>query len=123
MSKIATMLYVDDEPLNLTLFSINFERKFQILTALSGYEGLNVLKSNPETKVVISDMKMPGMNGVEFIRQAKKDFPDIVYFIFTGFDITHEIAEALRNKLIHKYFSKPLNMKEIENSINEVLFV
>lgn len=121
MNKMITLLYVDDEPLNLTLFSINFGKKFHIITALSGYEGLDTLKTNPETSVVISDMKMPGMNGIEFIHLAKKEFPNVIFFILTGFDITPEIAEALQTNLIHKYFSKPLNLKEIEMSINEAL--
>lgn len=121
MNSKSTLLYVDDEPINLRLFTINFKNKFHVLTADSGYEGLSVLKSNPETSVVISDMKMPGMNGLEFIRLAKKDYPGIAYFILTGFDITDEIAEALHAGIIFKYFRKPFNMKEIEASIQEAL--
>ncbi len=121
MDEKITILYVDDEPLNLKLFEINLKKKFNILTAESGAEGLEQLKTNPQIAVVISDMKMPGMNGVEFIRLAKKDFPHIRFFILTGFDITEEIADALNERLIHKYFRKPFNMKEIEDSILEFL--
>jgi two-component system, response regulator, stage 0 sporulation protein F len=115
------ILYVDDEPMNLLLFRANFKNKFNILTAESGKEGLIQLKSNPNTNVVISDMKMPGMNGIEFIRLAKKDFPNISFFILTGFDITDEISEALNEKLIHRYFRKPFNLKEIETAIVETV--
>ena len=121
MDEKITILYVDDEPLNLKLFEINLKKKFNILTAESGAEGLEQLKTNPQIAVVISDMKMPGMNGVEFIRLAKKDFPHIRFFILTGFDITEEIADALNERLIDKYFRKPFNMKEIEDSILEFL--
>ena len=116
-----TLLYVDDEPINLKLFALNFKNKFNVLTAESGAEGYELLKSNPHTAVVISDMKMPGMNGIEFIKLAKKDFPDISYFILTGFDITEEIADALNERLIHKYFRKPFNMKDIESTIQEIV--
>jgi len=121
MDEKKTLLYVDDEPINLKLFALNFKNKFNVLTAESGAEGYELLKKNPHTSVVISDMKMPGMNGIEFIKLAKKDFPEISYFILTGFDITEEIADALNERLIHKYFRKPFNMKDIESSIMEIL--
>lgn len=121
MNEKPTLLYVDDEPINLKLFALNFKNKFNVLTAGSGLEGYELLKKNNHTKVVISDMKMPGMNGIEFIRLAKKEFPEISFFILTGFDITEEIADALNERLIHKYFRKPFNMKEIETSIFEIL--
>jgi response regulator RpfG family c-di-GMP phosphodiesterase len=112
---------VDDEPTNLKLFELNFRKKFDVLTALSGDEGLEILKNNNSILVVISDMKMPGMNGVEFIKKAKASFPHIRYYILTGFDITEEIADALNENLIQKYFRKPFNMNEIERSILEFL--
>jgi response regulator RpfG family c-di-GMP phosphodiesterase len=111
------VLYVDDEPINLQLFQLNFKKKYEVFTALSGPEGLRCLETNSNIKVVISDMKMPEMNGIQFISKAKNNFPEITYFILTGYDINAEIAEALESGLIHKYFSKPFNIKEIDSSI------
>ena len=119
MNDKISMLYVDDEPINLKLFEINFGKKYNVRTTDSGYNGLAQLKSNPGIEIVISDMKMPGMNGIEFIKEAKKDFPEIVYFILTGYGLTEEISKAIDDKLIRKYFGKPFNMKEIELSIEE----
>ncbi|MCB2195198.1 MAG: response regulator [Bacteroidetes bacterium] len=116
-----TLLYVDDEVLNLTLFEHNFKKDYTILTAESGDEGLKILKDNSKISAVISDMKMPGMNGVEFIRTAKNMFPEISYFILTGFDITEEIADALNDKVIEKYFRKPFSKVEIKSALKEVL--
>ncbi|MFO7368948.1 MAG: response regulator [Bacteroidales bacterium] len=121
MSNKPVLLYVDDEPLNLKLFAINFRNKFEVITSESPYEGIDILKSNSKIGVVISDMKMPGMNGVEFIRQARKEFPNLVYFILTGFDITDEISSALSEGVISKYFRKPFNIKEVEASIKHTL--
>jgi len=121
MNQTPTLLYVDDEPLNVTLFEINFQKKYAIRTALSGEKGLDILRSEPSIAVVISDMKMPGMNGIEFIRKAKENFPEIVFFILTGYEITEEITRALEEKLIHKYFKKPFLMKDMETAILEVL--
>lgn len=121
MSSNIKVLYVDDEPINLMLFKANFKKKFDVITAESGSGGLLLLKEHPDTKVVISDMKMPGMSGIEFIRIAKKDYPNVSFYILTGFDITDEISNALEEKLIHQYFQKPFNIHEIEHAIkNEV---
>jgi len=121
MSDKPTILYVDDEPTNLLLFRINFQKKYTVITAISGYEGLEKLRAHPEIVIVISDMKMPGINGIEFIKLAKVDYPKIIYFILTGYDITPEIEEALNSKLIHMYFSKPFRVDDIDRSLTETI--
>ncbi|PKP39278.1 MAG: response regulator [Bacteroidetes bacterium HGW-Bacteroidetes-15] len=121
MKEKVTVLYVDDEPINLKIFELSFKNRFIIYTALSGFEGMGILKSNPEISVVVSDMRMPKMDGLEFIALAKQEFPNIIFFILTGYDITEQIADALNNRLINKYFRKPFNFKEIESSIVEAL--
>ncbi|NOZ35825.1 MAG: response regulator [Chlorobi bacterium] len=120
MKKKRTILYVDDEEINLLLFEINFKEKYNVIGTDSPAKGLLILKSNHDISVVISDMRMPNMNGIQFIKKAKKKFPKICYFILTGYDITDEISDALDSKLIVFYFKKPFNMKEIDNSIEKV---
>jgi two-component system, response regulator, stage 0 sporulation protein F len=117
MSSEIKILYVDDEPINLMLFELSFKRYYRILKASTGLEGLKVLDENPDIRITISDMKMPGMNGIEFITTAKETYPHICYYILTGFDITEEIADALDRKLILKYFRKPFNVNDILQSI------
>lgn len=119
MSDKAKVLYIDDEPINTMLFEINFKKYFDVITALSGYDGLNLLFENHGIGIVISDMKMPGMNGMEFITQARRDFPDIKYFILTGFDITEEMNNALKNGVICKYLRKPFDLQQILESVAE----
>lgn len=119
MNNKLKLLYVDDEPLNLYIFESNFGKKFNVITGISGFEGLTQLKENPEIKIVVSDMSMPVMNGLEFIRKAKGEYPDISFFILTGYDITEDIQKALDEGLINRYFRKPLNAKEISLSIEE----
>lgn len=119
MNNKLKLLYVDDEPLNLYIFESNFGKKFNVITGISGFEGLAHLKENPEIKIVVSDMSMPVMNGLEFIRKAKGEYPDVSFFILTGYDITEDIQKALDEGLINRYFRKPLNAKEISLSIEE----
>ncbi len=121
MNEKASVLYVDDEPVNLLLFKRIFKQEYNVFTADSGSEGLKILHLEKDIKVVVSDMKMPEMDGIEFITLANQAFTDISFFIFTGFDCTKEITEALERKLILGYFRKPLNTLEITNAINEYL--
>lgn len=121
MSSKPKILYVDDEPINLQLFEINFRNKYHILICESAIKGLEILADNKDVVVVISDMRMPIMNGLEFIKIAKEKYTAINYYILTGYGITDEIQEALNKGLILKYFRKPFNINEINSSIIEAI--
>jgi len=115
------ILYVDDEPINLKLFEINFSKKYEVFVANKGIHGLDILDQVQDISVIISDMKMPEMDGLEFIENAKNKYPDKKYYILTGFEITTEIQDALKTGLILKYFSKPFNIKIIDDTINNAI--
>lgn len=121
MSQKIKVLYVDDEEINLELFNYNFSDKFDVITDCCGENGLKHLMNNPDIRVVISDMKMPKMSGLEFISKARELYNDKKYYILTGYDISEEIRKAIDSRLILKYFKKPFNIKEIEKAIVEVL--
>lgn len=121
--KDITILYVDDEETNLFLLKVTFESKYKVLTANSGEEGLKMLEQHQdEIIVVISDMSMPGMNGVEFIQHAKENHEKISYFILTGYDYNDQIDEALKSNVIQKFFTKPFDAAQIEDAIEEAFF-
>lgn len=121
MSEKPKVLYVDDEPINLMLFKVNFKKKYDVLTAEDGLKGLKILDEHNEIKVVISDMRMPYMCGLEFVEKAREKFPEKKYYLLTGYDITDEIQDAINNGLILKCFQKPFNIHEITNAIEESL--
>lgn len=117
-----TLLYVDDEEINLFIFKKRLETKYNIITATSGKEGLQKLDNHSDDiTVVVSDMKMPLMNGIEFISKAREKYHNIAYFILTGFDFNNEIESALDQKVIQKYFTKPLDVNMMVKAINEVV--
>lgn len=77
----AKMLVVDDEPDNLDLLYRTFRRDFQVLKADSGVNALQVLASEGEVAVIISDQRMPEMKGTEFLSKTVPQFPDTVRII------------------------------------------
>lgn len=121
---VKTILYVDDEEVNLFLFEKIFEHDFKVVTAPSGQEGLEKLeKYSGQIDVVISDMRMPLMNGLEFISEAKGLFPDTSYFILTGYEFNTELEDALEMNLIDKVYKKPFDYDLIKAAVNESVSV
>ena len=116
-----TILYVDDEIPNLQLFELMFNDDFRVVTALSGQEGLEKLQNEQSSVVVVvSDMRMPGMNGVEFVKKAKEIFKrEVAYFILTGFGRNPEIEKALKEHVIHRLFTKPFDRDEVRGAISD----
>ena len=119
MSK-GTILYVDDEPINLLVFKAAFRREYNLLTAGDGEEGLEQLEKSGPVDFVISDMQMPGMNGVEFLEQVKQKFPTLPCYILTGYDINPEIESAMEKGVVEAYFSKPFDQNLIDKTLSEV---
>jgi len=118
MKRNITTLYVDDEEINLKLFEMQFQVIYTVITATSGKEGLQKLnKYRNDIIVVISDMRMPNMDGIDFITEARKNFNNIAYFILTGFDYNEKIDTALKNNIIQKFFTKPFDINEIQEAV------
>lgn len=116
-----TILYVDDEMPNLQLFELMFNDDYRVVTAVSGQQGLEKLQDEHQSIiVVVSDMRMPGMNGIEFIKKAKEKYNGkIAYFLLTGFGRNKEIEEALREHTIQHFFTKPFNREEVRGAISD----
>lgn len=116
------VLYVDDEELNLMIFKIHFEPHFEVLTTESGEDALDLIAKNSDTlDVVVSDMRMPGMSGVELIRKAHQEHRDILYYILSGFNYDKEIEAAVEENIVQKFFNKPFNADEIKAAINQAM--
>ena len=118
MSQKPAVLYVDDEEANLILFRMTIEGEREVLLASSAEEGLQKLEENKERILaVISDMRMPKMNGIQFILKAQEFVSDIPYFILSGYAFDAEIDSALRKQTINEFFTKPFNREEIESHL------
>lgn len=114
------ILYVDDNKENLTSFRFNFISLYVVYIANSAEEGLKVLEEN-EIKVIISDQKMPGMTGVDFLAITAKKYPDILRLILTGYSEIDAIIRAINEGHIYRYLSKPWNKDELKVTIDNAL--
>ena len=112
------ILYVDDEEINLELFALNFETDYPVITASSAFEGLNLL-AEEKISLVITDLKMPKMNGMDFLREIKKLYPDKVCVILSAFTEPDDIVIALNEELVFKYMVKPWKRADMETVIKE----
>lgn len=110
------ILYVDDEKINLDLFKINFRNDFEVILADSAEKGLEILEREP-VKVIISDLKMPGMNGIDFIEQVKQEDPAKVCILLTAFMESDVMLKAINKELVFRYVMKPWRKEEL----NEIL--
>ena len=90
------------------------------MVANSGLEGLEMIKNNPEITLIITDMQMPHLDGIQFIRKAKEIKPNMPCYILTGYEITPEISDAIKEGLIVEYFKKPLEEDLLERAVHKL---
>ena len=119
--ELPRILYVDDEVINLELLQLTFMNDFKVLTASSAKEGLRMLELNPDIHVVISDLKMPEMNGLDFIKVVKQIDPAKVCMLLTGFMESDVMLEGFNKELIFRYLMKPWEMDHLAETIREAL--
>ena len=117
----ATLLFVDDEPGILSSLRRLFRpHGYRILVAESGALGLAELEKTP-VDLVISDMRMPEMDGATFLKAVRQRWPDTVRILLTGYaDVTSTVA-AINDGEIYRYVSKPWDDTEIVNTVREAL--
>lgn len=116
------ILCVDDETNVLkALERVFFEDTYTILTATSGESGLEVLRSAAPVQLVISDYRMPGMNGVEFLKQVCSAWPDTVRIVLSGYADTASVLAAINEGRIYKFIPKPWNDDELRVTVANAL--
>nr|WP_295921264.1 response regulator [uncultured Dyadobacter sp.] len=116
-AKEINVLYVDDETNNLNSFKATFRKEFNVLIGGSAAEGLDLMKSNT-VHIVITDHRMPGIAGVDFLVEIKERYPDTVRILLTGFTELTAIAEAVSKGEVHYRMEKPWDEEQVRGVIN-----
>jgi two-component system NtrC family response regulator len=113
------ILIVDDESRMQRLFEINFAPKYRIMTCGDGREALELAKRQP-IDLLITDLKMPGMNGLELLQQIHRDHPDLPVIIMTAYGTIENAVQAMKLGA-SDYILKPIKMEEMELLIEKTL--
>src|SRR4051812_32117586 len=100
------ILVVDDEPANLRVLDRLFSPEYDVFTANSGAEALNLLTLH-DFAVIISDQRMPSMTGIEFLKQAADMRPQTVRIILSGHTDVEDLVESINSGVVYKYMTKP----------------
>ncbi len=117
-----TLLLVDDEEsITKSLYRLFRKEKYNIITASGGQEALEILKKTKDLSLIISDQRMPGMTGAQFLEKAKVIFPNAVRFLLTGYSDMDAIVDAVNKGEIHRYLSKPWNDKDLILQVRQAL--
>ncbi|MBL7049506.1 MAG: response regulator [Nitrospira sp.] len=117
-----TILLVDDEANILTsLKRLLRKENFNVLTAESGAAGIDILNSTEGIALIISDQRMPGMSGVEFLEQAKKIAPDATRMILTGYADINVAIKGINKGEAYRYITKPWVDKEFIDIVNDAV--
>lgn len=106
---VFSILLVDDEIAILKALQRLFRRTgYRVLIANSGREGLEILKAEKDSvALIISDQRMPEMNGAEFLEHAKAIVPGALRFLLTGYSELSSLADSINRGEIHRYITKP----------------
>ncbi len=114
-----TVLLVDDEDSILSALKRLLRREnYQVLTANGGQAGLEEL-ARSRVDVIVSDQRMPGMSGVEFLHRAKELYPDTVRMVLSGYADLQSITDAINQGAIYKFLSKPWDDDRLKAEIEE----
>ncbi len=120
MTKKFNILYVDDESDNLLAFRSVFRRFYNVTTAEGGEQALTLLKDQ-SFDLILSDQRMPEMTGVELFEAIMNDFPNAVRIIVTGYSEMQPINKAMKEGKVAQCITKPWNVDELKNIIQEAL--
>ncbi len=117
------VLAVDDEPFNLDLLERSLRRRFDVLTAGSGEQALDILRTSPERDriaIILCDYRMPGMSGPELLAESVRTHPDARRVIVTGYADSDSVISAINNGRIHYLVTKPWKHQELSQLLDQL---
>jgi response regulator RpfG family c-di-GMP phosphodiesterase len=118
MSKRTLLLVDDEENILRSLDRLLRQDGYEILMAKSGDAGLGMLRDH-QVGVIISDQRMPGMTGVEFLSQVKELYPRTVRIVLSGYTELKAVTDAINKGAIYKFLTKPWEDELLRENIRE----
>ncbi|WP_020532117.1 response regulator [Flexithrix dorotheae] len=119
------ILYVDDEQENLDSFQLVFMLDYNIHIAKSAKEGMEILSKNQNSsnkiQLVITDQRMPGISGIEFLDKVNAKFPNVVKILLTGYSDANIVEYAMNKAKVFSYVTKPWDEQQLKKTIDQAL--
>jgi CheY-like chemotaxis protein len=115
------ILFVDDEPAFLTQYELMLRLEFEVDTAVGGEQALAIIQERGPYAVVISDMRMPGMNGVQFLARVRQAAPDTTRMILTGGSDFDAALAAVNEGHVFRFLRKLSQPKDLANAVTSGL--
>jgi response regulator RpfG family c-di-GMP phosphodiesterase len=117
----ARILFVDDEPNVLAAYQRSLRNKFVLATATSGDQALGLIDSEGPFAVLVADMQMPLMNGIQFLRKAQQKAPDSVRLMLTGNADQRTAIEAVNHGHVFSFLTKPCPPESLETALENAV--
>lgn len=114
------ILIIDDEPANLRMLERLFRTQYNVISAVSGTDALELLEQH-DVALIISDQRMPVMTGIEFLKRAAEMRPQTVRIILTGYTDVNALVEAINSGVVYKYVTKPWNSEDMQQTVKRAL--
>ena len=122
MPEKARILLIDDEQNILNSLQRFFRRNgFEVFTSSSGKDALNVLEQNSPFSLIITDYRMPEMNGVQFLEIASSRWPDTMQIVLSGYADAGAVLSATNEGNIFKFITKPWDEDELLNAVRSAI--
>jgi DNA-binding NarL/FixJ family response regulator len=120
---VPKVLFVDDESGVLNAMQRLFhDESYEVITASGGLAALDLLQSNGPVQLVVTDYRMPVMNGAEFLQQVMQRWPDTRRVILSGFPDSDVLLAALNEGRVHRFLVKPWDNDAIKSVVRELLY-
>jgi diguanylate cyclase (GGDEF)-like protein len=115
------VLCVDDEAMNLELLERSLRRRYEVLSAPSPERALEMLRDEREIAVIVSDYRMPGMNGAELLAEAMRVHPEARRVIITGYADSDNLIAAVNSGHIHYLIKKPWRHQDLHQILEQLV--
>lgn len=115
-----TILCVDDEVDNVDALERLFRKRYTVLKATSGAAALDILKQHSPS-LIISDQRMPGMTGVEFLAKSMKTHPETMRVLLTGYTDIESVIDSINSGQVYRYVTKPWDPVDFSNTIDKAI--
>ncbi len=118
-AKVKILVVDDEENILRAIRRLLMDEDLEVLTATSGEEALRILISDQDVGLIVSDQRMPGLTGVDFLEKARKIVPDTIRIVLTGYADVNAAIDAINRGGAYRYVAKPWKDDELVQIISE----